>query len=381
MKNIINYVEEETRTFTERPLSGVDSLIFSQLSYLNLEQFVPNIGQKLSSVLLGQIAFDDNFDALCDNVIAAEHNRKLLKAIAVSPRFRDIGVNYHVRRLDLEREEQFSAVTFVLGDDSAHVTFRGTDATLVGWKEDFNMAFSDSVPSQIESVRYLNKVGRLFDGALFVGGHSKGGNLAVYAAMYCDPDIRERITDVFSHDGPGFREGIFQSEEYGSVKPLLRPYVPQTSLVGMLLEQHEAYTVIKSRQIGIMQHDPFTWMIKDNDFHYLEELTSTALYGDKVIQKWLDSLSDADRERFVDTLFGVIEATGAMTFFDLTEDWWKKAGAAMDALRDIDDDTGRFISQALKNLFAVSLQNLKPDFSFSSILDNIRETDIWKRLT
>lgn len=381
MKNIINYVEEETRTFAERPPGGVDSLIFSQLSYLDFKHFVPNAKQRLEAVTLGQLATQGRCNLLYEKLTAAQRNRKLLNAIALSPRFCGIGVNYHASMLDPEREEQFSAVTFLFGDGSAYVAFRGTDATLIGWKEDFNMAFSDAVPSQTESVRYLNKVGSLIRGPLIVGGHSKGGNLAVYAAMHCKSRIRRRITDVFSHDGPGFREGIFQSEAYGSVKPLLRPYVPQTSLVGMLLEQHEKYIVIKSGQIGIMQHDPFTWMIKNNDFHYLEELTSTALYGDKVIQKWLDSLTDADRQRFVDTLFGVIEATGAATFFDLTEDWWKKAGAAVKALRDIDDDTGRFISQALKNLFAVSLQNLKPDFSFASIFESIRETDIWKRLT
>ncbi len=381
MKNIIDYVEEETRTFAERPLGGVDSLIFSQLSYLNLEQFVPHADQRRPSVTLGQLASAENCDALCENVRAADRNRKLLLAIARSPRFRDVGVNYHVSRLDTVREEQFSAVTFLFADGSAYVAFRGTDATLIGWKEDFNMAFSDTVPSQIASVGYLNEVGRLVKGSLIVGGHSKGGNLAVYAAMHCKSGIRGRITDVFSHDGPGFREGVFQSEAYSSVKPLIRPYMPQTSVVGMLLEQHETYTVVKSGQIGIMQHDPFTWLIKDNDFHYLEGLDSLALFNDKVIQTWLNAMTDSDRERFVDALYGVIEATGATTLNDLTDDLWDKAKAAMEAARGLDEDTSRFVSQTLKYLVTVSVQNLKPDISLPSVLQNIRESELWKKLT
>lgn len=381
MKNIIDYVEEETRTFAERPLGSVDSLIFSQLSYLNIENYVGRPEQDLPAVPLKTLAAEANREPLSKGVRAFDRNVKLLQAIETSPRFSDIGVNWHVCRIDTEREEQFSATTFLFGDGSAYVAFRGTDATLVGWKEDFNMAFSDAVPAQLASAEYLNAIGKKTSGTLYVGGHSKGGNLAVYAAMHCRETIRSRIAEVFSHDGPGFREGVFQSEAYSSVKPLIRPTMPQTSVVGMLLEQHETYTVVKSRQIGIMQHDPFTWLIKDNDFHYLEGLDSLALFNDKVIQTWLNAMTDSDRERFVDALYGVIEATGATTLNDLTDDLWDKAKAAMDAARGLDEDTSRFISQTLKYLVTVSVQNLKPDISLPSVLQNIRESELWKKLT
>ncbi|MFA0815735.1 MAG: DUF2974 domain-containing protein [Anaerofustis sp.] len=379
MKNIIDYVQDETRTFAERPLGSVDSLIFSQLSYLNFEGYMGSPEQDLPAVLLKDLAAEANREPLCEGVRAFDRNVKLLQAIENSPRFSNIGVNWHICRIDTEREEQFSATTFLFGDGTAYVAFRGTDATLVGWKEDFNMAFSDAVPAQLASAEYLNLIGKKTSGTLYVGGHSKGGNLAVYAAMHCKDKIRSRIAEVFSHDGPGFREGVFGSEEYARVKPYIRPTMPQSSIVGMLLEQHESYSVVKSAQIGIMQHDPFTWLIKDDDFHYLEELDSLALFNDKVIQTWLNAMTDSDRERFVDALFGVAESAGVSSFADLSEDFFDKAKAAMDAVRDLDDDTSRFVSQTLKYLVTVSVRNLKPDISLSSMLQNVRESELWKK--
>jgi len=379
MKNIIGYVQDETRTFAERPLGSVDSLIFSQLSYLNFEGYMGSPEQDLPAVLLKDLAAEANREPLCEGVRAFDRNVKLLQAIENSPRFSNIGVNWHICRIDTEREEQFSATTFLFGDGTAYVAFRGTDATLVGWKEDFNMAFSDAVPAQLASAEYLNLIGKKTSGTLYVGGHSKGGNLAVYATMHCKDKIRSRIAEVFSHDGPGFREGVFGSEEYARVKPYIRPTMPQSSIVGMLLEQHESYSVVKSAQIGIMQHDPFTWLIKDDDFHYLEELDSLALFNDKVIQTWLNAMTDSDRERFVDALFGVAESAGVSSFSDLSEDFFDKAKAAMDAVRDLDDDTSRFVSQTLKYLVTVSVRNLKPDISLSSMLQNVRESELWKK--
>ncbi len=358
MKNIIDYAEEEQESFSNKPFHIIDSLVLSQLAYLNFDGFVFDLAVSEKAVLLGNIKEMENWEALYRNTRDSTRNRKLIQALINSPRFCNMKINYYVNKLDYAKEKQFSAVTFYLSDGTAYIAFRGTDATFIGWKEDFNMAFSSIVPSQEESVLYLNSIGRRISGSLKVGGHSKGGNLAVYAAMKCEADIRDRITDVFSHDGPGFREEIFDSAEYRNIKERIHQSLPQSALIGMLLEHHEKYEVVRSSRIGIMQHDPFSWMIKDGDFQYREDINNVAAYTNRTIQIWLNSLDDEGRELFVDTLYSVIKATGAKSFSDLTEDWWEKSHAVLDAIWEIDEETRHFVLQTIRSLIVIAFKSL-----------------------
>lgn len=359
MRNIIDYVETEKTPFSGRAFGGADSLVLSQLAYLHFDGFVPDIADRSASVTLPYIASKENMKELYKYTRVSIKNKKLLMAFIESPRFRDTRINHYVNKLDYASEKQFSAVTFHLSDGTAYIAFRGTDSTFVGWKEDFNMAFSSQIPSQKESVLYLNTVGRLIPGRLMVGGHSKGGNLAVYAAMKCESDIQNRVTDIFSHDGPGFRAEVFQSSGYRQVKERIHRFLPQSALIGMLLEHHEKYVVVKSRGIGIMQHDPFSWLIEGDDFQYQEEIDNIAIFANRTLQAWIDSLDNENRELFVDTLYSVIKATGAKEFSDLTEDWWKKSRAALYAIRDIDEETRRFVLQTIRSLVIIAVKNLR----------------------
>lgn len=361
VKNIIQYVEDEKAPFAEKPFSAVDSLVLSQLSYFKFDGFVPELAERSEAVTIADIASRENAEVIYTTKRDSSKNQKLLAALAGSPRFSSMTLNYYVNKLDYVREKQFSAVTYFLSDNTAYVAFRGTDSTFVGWKEDFNMAFSNTVPSQEESVVYLDTVGKLVSGSLKVGGHSKGGNLAVYAAMKCASDIQERITDVFSHDGPGFREEVFQSIEYQQIKERIRHYIPQTALVGMLMEHHEKYAVVKSRQIGIMQHDPYSWVVKEDDFQYLEDIDTFSAYTNKVLGVWLDTIDDEKRELFIDSLYSVIEATGAKSFSDLSQQRWDKVAAALNAIRGVDEETRRFVTQTMRSLIIMSVKNLRPD--------------------
>lgn len=359
MKNIINYVEEEKSPFSIKIFSGVDSLVLSQLAYLNFDGFVPSITDRSDSVTIESIATKKNNEDLYRHTRASMLNKKLLFALGGSPRFRDIRINYYVNKLDYASEKQFSAVTFHLSDGVAYIAYRGTDSTFVGWKEDFNMSFSSTIPSQKESAIYLNNVGRLITGRLRIGGHSKGGNLAVYAAMKCESSIQSRIIDIFSHDGPGFREEIFYSLQYQKIKEIIHHYIPQSALIGMMLEHHQKYVVVKSKRIGIMQHDPFSWIIEDGDFQYQEDINNMAIIANKTLQLWLDSLNDQNRELFVDILYSVINATGAKTFSDLTVDMWGKALAVLSAIRNIDEETKHFVAQTVRELIFIAVKSFR----------------------
>jgi hypothetical protein len=198
-------------------------------------------------------------------------------------------------------------VTWLLPDGMALITYRGTDTTLTGWKEDFNMSFQTCVPAQEKALWYLEAFARVYpDLPLTVAGHSKGGNMAVYAATRCQPELRERVRAVHNHDGPGFQAEILREPGYREVLPKVRTFVPQSSVVGMLLEHEEPYTVVKSRQVSLLQHDPYSWEVLGGDFIRVEEVDENSRHLDATIKTWLAQTSIQERSEFVDAVFELL---------------------------------------------------------------------------
>ena len=357
MKNIVNYVVEAIHTFENKDFNPVDSLILSQLAYLKFDSIVPSPLDNLTPVPIKEITAVGN-DTLFQNVREGKCNRQLLFALINSPRFQNISLGYYANQFDGKTEKQFSAVTFLLNDGSAYIAFRGTDSTIIGWKEDFNMIFTSPIPSQEAGVAYLNVIAGKIPGKLRIGGHSKGGNIAVYSAIYCNKSVQGRIEQVFSHDGPGFRDEVFNSQEYQVVKDRIHKTLPQSSMIGMLLQHQEQYSVVKSNRTWLMQHDPFSWQIDNGDFQYSTSVTKSASYMNKTLNQWVNSFDDQRRELFINTLFRVLQATGATTFYDLTGDWPKRAIAALNAMREIDDETRVFLFQTVRSLFVLAAKNI-----------------------
>jgi hypothetical protein len=220
--------------------------------------------------------------------------------------------------IDPKTELQFSAVTFLLGNGTAVVTYRGTDDTLVGWKEDMNMCFLPVVPAQLKAVEYLHTVAKTHKGKIILAGHSKGGNLAVYAAVQCDPDIRERITAIYSNDGPGFGKNILDDPDYQQIRPLICNLVPHSSVVGMLLEHDENFTVVKSRQkSGLLQHNGLSWEILGNSFVHLKDVTPESRKLDRTVNQWIRDMTPEQREEFAEAVYQLFSVDGAQTLTDL----------------------------------------------------------------
>ena len=356
--NIIDYVAGERESFQSKPFTAVDSLVLSQLSYLHFDGIVPGSVHE-APITLREIARDGIPEALFREVRDSESNRRLFAALAQSPRFCRIGLAFYLNRLDFETEKQFSAVTCLPGDGTVYVAYRGTDATFVGWKEDFNMAFLTPVPSQQEGAAYLNVVGRKFPCGIRVGGHSKGGNIAVYSSAACDPEVQGRIAEVFSHDGPGFREEFLQSPQYARIRDRIRKTLPQSAMVGMLLQHSERYSVVKSNRIWLMQHDPFSWTVENGDFVSMGTVRNSAMFMNETLNSWADSLDDQRREAFINALYEVIKATDAKTIYDLTDRWQERAVAALEAVRGMDEETRSFVLQTIGLLFHLAIRNLR----------------------
>lgn len=354
--NIVTYGEEVLDTFDRRGFGPVDSLILSWASYLKLSAPEPKV-QAWQGVRFGDLFRAEHFKALFPATWDTPESRQLFTAMAASPRFRDIRVKGYTEQTDPEREKQFAAVSFQLNKDLCYVAFRGTDSTLVGWKEDFNMAFQYPVPAQKAAAEYLAEAAKHCTGSLRVGGHSKGGNLAVYAAAKAGGALQKRIVQVYSHDGPGFLESVLKSGEWSAIAPKIHKTLPQSSLVGMLLEQQENFRVVRSDKFSIWQHDPFSWQVEDGDLCYVDALTPGAQYLDRTLNRWVSGLSVLERERFVDSLYALVDTAKITSLAQLFSDWQESIPALLRAASQLDEDTREFLFQTVKALIALGVKN------------------------
>lgn len=287
----------------------VDLLIFSSLSYIHYDGIVPGTPVGRISVRDAADLFLAQEDA--ESKVRVKRDLDLLCAAAANRRFSEVEMSFYRTVFDAEAETQFAAITYYLGDGTAVLTFRGTDHTLVGWKEDFNMAFQDSVPAQREALKYVNEFAIHSLQPMRLVGHSKGGNLAVYAAAKTDFYTQQRIVEIHNQDGPGFSEKMMTDPGYLAVVPKISTYVPESSVVGILLEHEEPYTVVKSDQIGPMQHDPYSWEITRNDFVHSEKISESSRFLDQTTKAWLAAMTTEQRNTVVDVIYEILTSGGA----------------------------------------------------------------------
>ena len=253
-------------SFREKPLNDVDSLALCQLSYLKFDGMVSDVRHNGPSVTLREIAERPDVDKLFGDVRFEKENRALFEGMLSGRRFRDMKLNCYINLVEKEWETQFSAITFILDDGTLFLAFRGTDETIIGWKEDFNMAFLSPVPGQEYSVKYVNMVTGWLHQPFYIGGHSKGGNLAVYSGMKCAPFVQKRIQKIYSLDGPGFRPEVLKECHYNAIEGKVVKLLPHSSMIGMIFERDIHYRVVESNSHGLLQHDPFSWLVEEDHF-------------------------------------------------------------------------------------------------------------------
>ena len=343
-KNLFGYLSRAFDTFDERGPSDVDSLVLACMSYFRYQGDAVRFHE---GVPVRDLLRAEQLEAMTRGLWDPEGLARLLVLVAASPRFRDVRVSDYVDDFDESVEKQFSACVLRLPCGGAYLSFRGTDNTLVGWKEDFNMAFETGVPSQYAAVAYLGRVAPSIEGPLYLGGHSKGGNLAVCAAARCPEGIAERVSRVFSHDGPGFTEEALADELWKERSGLVSKTVPRSSVIGMLFERQEDFAVVESSTAGLTQHDPFSWVVEGKDFVRQEGLGRGASFVDKGLNEWIASMTRAEREGFVETLFSVLYAAGEDTFADLSGNWQASVPAMLRRLGELEPEQRGHITRAL----------------------------------
>lgn len=363
MDDIFDYLDwRGDLPFSVSPFNEVDNYIVAKIGCCDFDGIVPEDAQ---TVPIGA-ALDAYFDAVGGDarfgVLCSAKLTPLLRRLPATPRFRDLTLSGFVRRALPERTEQFSALTVSLPDGTHYVSYRGTDDTLYAWKEDCMMALSGAVPAQRDAADYLAWAASAYDGPLRVGGHSKGGNLAVYAAANAPAAVQARIGVIYNNDGPGFDAAFLASPGYRAVRARIQTYLPQYSIVGTLLEQDTNCTIVRSARFGVAAHDGFNWGVRGTAFLRCDDLSRSSRAFDATMERVLGQMDMDERREFIETFFRILTATGAVTLTDINERRLRKAlsiARGMAKEKTVSRFVAEVIEQMVKEYVAVSAEQLR----------------------
>lgn len=373
MKNMLDYIKEFGHvSFEERAFSEIDALVLTELEYLPLEKVVPSDENGENFVTVKEIAeymkehkkqlFDEN------PMMMTPERHEVSQIIADAPRFQSMKFFGVVSEWDKDTTKQFAAITVEVEPGVRLVIFRGTDDTLIGWKEDFLMTYSPLVAAQTDAKEYLAKQASLWDGDLMVSGHSKGGNLALYAAATQAEDVQLRIVDIFCFDSPGLSRSVLETKGYQNIVPLAMRYIPQDALVGLMLESEVPYVIVKSNAVGAMQHSAMTWGIEDGQFIKAEKLTKNSLLNDQMFKKWTESVSDEELELFWNVFFELLFTVGIETVNDVYGQFMHYVQEFLKAAGKMDEEKRELLTRVALLLVSTRFEVWRDSFDMSEMI-------------
>ena len=376
MSNIFTYLEEVKHdSIYDKPFNELDLLILTELTYLPFDQLVHEDMSPYCDCRLLDLADQVPRDL---SMMVSKNRLKLLDLAAASTRFKNLKLMGYVNDIDPDVQKQFAAMIFKIKPDSYVLTFRGTDDSIIGWKEDFHMTYMDQVPAQKTAVNYLRKAMDALPGQFILTGHSKGGNLASYAASQIEPEYQERIQSIYSYDAPGLNHSVITSQGYQTISDKIKRYIPQGSIVGMMLETPKQAQIVKSTAIGgLAQHDTFSWQISDQTFVLLDNLNPDSLQVDKTLKNWVDSVSDEELKDFFDLFFGLILDAGISSINDLTKlENFNKILAVFENANALTDQEREMLTRLAKLLVDMRYQSWKDDMNLlkpSKLVQEVKE--------
>ena len=334
-------------SFEVSPSNEVDYFLLCMLSVPDFSGIVGDTPVSVAEA--AEIFFSDEYSGRKLGVLQSANTFPAFESMARSVRFRDILISNFERKVDADIAEQFSAITALLPDGTLCICFSGTDDTIIGWKEDFNIAVLDEVPSQQEAVDYINRVATGFCGDIVTCGHSKGGNLSAFAAAKADPEIKEHLRTAYNFDGPGFRSFFLDSPDYTQVRDRINTIISQNTTVGTLLKSVGNVTIVKSNVRGASAHDCFNWEVLGTEFLRMDSLSAASRAFDRAMDETLESMSLEERREFTDDLFDMLLSSGAETITDFVN---LKAGEKLDVVKNIRSDkrVHAFVTEVLEKM-------------------------------
>lgn len=356
MANVCDYVRwRGDLTLEQSEFNEIDNLILARFSYFPFDKIIRENEIATIKELSRRFSNQD----VTKLPILWKDDVELFPLMGNSKRFGGMLATQYINKIDAEQEKQFSAITVLMPNDIIYVSYRGTDNTIVGWKEDFNMSFKSHIASQISAKQYLEEIAKEYPSSkIIIGGHSKGGNIAVYAATFASKDVKDRIINVYNNDGPGFCEDVIETPEYQEILPRVHTYIPQSSIIGRLMNHKEKYTIVESVQRGIMQHDLYSWQLLGKEFVTLKKLTNESEFIDKTIKDWLENVEPEKREQVIDAVFEILNTTEAQTMKELKANWFANAKTILGTYKNIDNDTKEMVWQTVNELLKVAKNNI-----------------------
>lgn len=363
MANIMDYLDwRGDLSFKVAGFNEVDNLILSMLAYVDLDGIVQ--GPESEAVIplseASRLFWENHTD---EEILARKTMTKpapfVMRKMAKTKRFGNALLSKYVNDISDREQSQFSVVRITLEDGSSYVAFSGTDDTIVGWRENFNMGYLAETPGQHKAVEYLNRVINREQENIRIGGHSKGGNLSVYAAVKCEPWIQRKILRVFSNDGPGFNREMVESLAYRRMITRIRTILPESSIIGMLLEHQGRCEVVKSSESGILQHDAMTWEVFGPSFVRAEHVAVQSVLVDEAMKRWLYQLDGEERQQIVESVFSLLEEANIKTVEDFYHSKWKKIQEVLKAKGKLPEETQMLFSRAIKLLWRAGNDTVK----------------------
>ena len=357
MSNIIDYIKwRGDLSFDQAPINEIDNIILARFSYLpfkyielNNMETIESISNKMKDFDIERFLWDDD--------------KEFIKLLGQVDRYKNLKTTNYIEIFDKAAEKQFAAITILLPNKTSYISFRGTDSSLVGWKEDLNMSFMENVPSQKEAVNYLNNIARKNKDKLIIGGHSKGGNLAVYSEIFCEDKIKNRIEKVINADGPGFDKSIIQTENYRKILNKIETYIPQSSIVGRLLEHEEEYQVVKSIQKGVMQHDIYSWQVEPLMLVRIPTLTNNSEMFNGIVRDWVKNTTPEQRKNFINLIYDIITTTDAKSLGDFSKNTAKKIGIILNSYRSVNEEDRKEMERMVKLILESAVKVIKENIT------------------
>ena len=334
-------------------VNEIDNMIFARFSYLLFdkieledEETIESISNKMKNFKNEEFNFNGD--------------KELITKLGKSKRFKDLIVTDYIKNNDFEAERQFSAITIHISKKLMYLSFEGTDGTILGWKEDFNMAFMKNIASQISGKEYLEKIATKFKNKkMILGGHSKGGNIAIYSAVTASQKLQDRIVRVLNYDGPGFDTEFINNIEKKEILDKIYTYIPQSSIIGRIMEHDEGYEIVQSIQKGILQHDIYSWQVLGKQMIKLKETTKSSEVMNETMKTWLKSTTVEQRRLFFDAVFDIFNSTSVSKFSEISSTWKTSMPRLFEKFKDLPDDDRKHIIEMIKLFGKAYLVSLK----------------------
>lgn len=355
----------------------VDSLILARFSYLIFNKIQMNDEETIETISKKMKVFDNE-------EFMYNGDKELITNLGQSKRFKNMLVTDYIQNNDKKIEQQFSAITIHISEEEMYFSFLGTNGTILGWKEDFNMAFMENVPCQIAGREYTKKIAQKYsDKKIRIGGHSKGGNVAIYSAMTASKKIQDRIIKVYNYDGPGFNKNIISKYENSKIFSKFETYIPQDSIIGRLLNHKEKMTITYSIEKGFLQHDIYSWQVLKDNLVHSEKNTNISEDIDKVMTEWLEVTTNEQREIVIDAIFELFYSTDSETFREMSKNLSTNLPKVLKKYGEIAKEDKEMITRMIKiiatayiNVFQerekVKLKNMQKEFTNKTKLTNVK---------